>query len=103
MRSALLAAPGCDQGDTANEAGLAPRCLVGMDNALGCRLVDPLYGLAQALSRILGARLGGKKSTLRARLQLRAHGLVADAATLVLAVPLDLTLDIRHSSLDAYG
>src|SRR5208283_2608338 len=26
-----------------------------------------------------------------------------DAATLVLEVPLDLTLDIRHSSLDAYG
>ena len=29
--------------------------------------------------------------------------LLLDAAALVLAVPLDLTLDIRHSSLDAYG
>src|SRR5208282_1280733 len=52
---------------------------------------------------ILGTGLGGKQGTFRARLQLRAHCLVLDAATLVLEVPLDLTLDIRHSSLDAYG
>ena len=101
--SALLVGPGFDGGDTADEAGLAPGRLVGVDDTLGGRLVDPLHGLAQALGRVLGAGLGREEGVLRARLQLRAHGLVGEAATLVLAVPLDLTLDVGHWSLDAYG
>ena len=67
-----------------------------MDDALGRSLVDALHGETKALAHVLGARLGGPEGALGARLELRANRLVALVAQLVLAVPLDLTLDIGH-------
>ncbi len=56
--SALLDGLGGDGGDAANEAGLAPRGLVGVNDALGRSLVDALDGLAQPFGRVLRPRLG---------------------------------------------
>ena len=52
-----------------------------------------------ALGGVLGAGLGGRDGAAYAGLQLGADRLVALAALLVLAVALDLALDVGHGVL----
>src|ERR1039457_684224 len=80
----------------ADEAGLAARRLVGMNDPLGGRLVDPLDGHPQPLGSVVGAGLSGSKRVLGPRLQLGADSLVPVVPDLVLPISLDLTLDVRH-------
>ena len=63
----------------------------------------PLDGQAGGLGGVLGTLLGGVDGALGAGLELGAHGLVAQAAPLVLAVPLDLALDVGHGSPSSCG
>lgn len=69
-----------------HELGLAVGGLVLVDDALGRGLVDALDS---------GTQFVGSLSVLGARLDLRAHRLVAQAALLVLSVALDLALDVH--------
>ena len=51
-----------------------------------------------ASAGVLVALLGGGDRPLHARLELGAHGLVAGVTLLVLAVALDLALDVCHEN-----
>src|SRR5262249_34905961 len=83
-------------GQAPHQLGLAVGSLVAVDDTLGGRLVDPLHGQARRFGGPVGALLGGGDGGLDARLDLRPHRLVAEAAALVLAVALDLALDVGH-------
>src|SRR5260370_17328955 len=79
-----------------HETGLVVGRGVLVDDAPGGRLVDTLHGQAQLLGGVLGAALGGRHGVLGPRANLGPHRLVAQAALLVLAVPLYLALDVGH-------
>ena len=78
------------------QAGLAVGRLVLVDDALGRRRVDAPDGQAQGLGAVLGTVLGRRHRRLGPGAQLGAHGLVAQAALLVLPVALDLAADVGH-------
>src|SRR4051812_48014476 len=89
-----LGIAGADRGDALEQAGLAAGGLVLVDGALGCRLVETLHRRLQRVGAVVGPALRGADGDLDAGLDLGAGRLVADAAHLVLPVPLDLALDV---------
>src|SRR3712207_2732739 len=86
-----------ETGGLLRDRGLPVRRLVLVDDALG-------RGLVQLLGRRRGELLGtigvsglnGLTEAAHGGLQRRLHGLVALMRSLVLPVPLDLGLDVRH-------
>ena len=92
---------GREPGDPPHQPALVPRRLVLVDDTLGGGLVDALHRDAEHLGRhvVAVARRGLGVST--AGLQLGTGRLVALTAGLVLAVPLDLGLDVGHGSNDS--
>src|SRR5918994_1257434 len=96
----LLAGADLDLGgglvDLRHQARLAAGGLVLVDDALGGRRVDALDGEAQLGVGVVGTALDRSDGGLGTGLELGAHGLVALVAHEVLAVALDLDLDVRH-------
>src|SRR5450631_3495328 len=72
--------------------------LTGMDPTLGASFVEPFLGDPQLVVGVRGAFGGGDRRSLHPRLELGANRLVAQPSRLVLTVPLDLTLDVRHDA-----
>ena len=67
-----------------------------MDDALVGGLVDPLHGDTGRHLGVFGTGLGGDERPLDPGTQLGTHGLVGKATLLVLAVALDLALNVGH-------
>src|SRR5215203_6870610 len=86
-----------ERGGLLHDRGLAVRGLVLVDDALGGGLVELLGGVAtQRDCLLLVAGLGGFAELAHGGLQAGLDGLVALVTLLVLLVPLDLALDVRH-------
>src|ERR1700722_14132819 len=99
LRRPLLGGSSLNGGHAPHQTRLVVGRRVLVDDALGGSLVDPLHGQAQRLRALVSTALGGAHCALRARPELGPHRLVAQAALLVLAVPLDLALDVGHRSI----
>ncbi len=86
-----------------HQEGLAPGSLVGVDDALSRRLVDPLhrynngsFGISRLPTTALALCFDRLESVLGSCAHLRTGGPVAQAPLLVLPVSLDLALDVCH-------
>src|SRR3954447_885544 len=91
--------PASEGGGLLEDGRLAVRRLVGVDDALADGLVEEAAGLAGGLVGLLGlAGLDGLVEATNSRFEGRLHGLVAKSRSLVLAVALDLGLDVRHGA-----
>ena len=92
---------GREPGDPPHQPALVPRRLVLVDDTLGGGLVDALHRDPQHLGRHVVAVARRDLGVAPAGLQLGTGRLVALTAGLVLAVPLDLGLDVGHGSNDS--
>src|SRR4051812_10984581 len=90
---------GSEGSDLLEDGRLPVGSLVGVDDALGGGLVEQPAGHAGVLLRLRSvAGFGGLAEAANSRLEGRLHRLVAKPRSLVLAVALDLGLDVRHGA-----
>jgi hypothetical protein len=98
MRLELVSGGGSGRcgGDALHEAALAASGLVLVDDSGAGGTVDALDGKAGEFGGVLAAFLSRSEGAFGAGLHLGAHGLVGETKTLVLAIALDLALDVGH-------
>ncbi len=96
MRQGSVGSGGRCGSDTLHQAALAASGLVLVNDSGACGTVDALDGKAGEFSGVLAAFFSGSEGALGAGLHLGTHGLVGETKTLVLAIALDLALDVGH-------